>query len=251
VLMHSGDLKAAREKNGQQLRIEQQLGDKSGLAETEYDRGLLLEEQGDLSGARQSLQQSLATRTIIGENQTATEARAALAELSTHEGRYSEAETSARQVAEEFRKQGAATGEASALITVAESLLAQGKYSDAQKVVDRAGALLKQSQNRYATCIFAIAGARLRAASNSSQPNGTAIDEAEQQLTGIVKAAKKDGLRGLEFRARLALGEIQIKRGNVRSGRPRLAALERQASGTGFGLIAREAERARHENSKS
>jgi hypothetical protein len=137
------------------------------------------------------------------------------------------------------------------LITVAESLLAQGKYSDAQKEVDRAAALLKQSQNRYATCIFAIAGARLRAALDTSRPNGTAIDDAERQLAGIVKVAKKDGLLGLEFRARLALGEIQIKAGNVRSGRPRLAALERQASGTGFGLIAREAERARHKDSKS
>jgi len=251
VLMHSGDLKAARDKNEQQLRIEQQLGDKSGLAEAEYDRGLLLEEQGDLSAARESLQQSLATRTGIGETQAATEARAALAELFTHEGRYSEAEISARQAAEEFRKQGAATSEASALITVAESLLAQGKYSDAQKEVDRAGALLKQSQNRYVTCIFAIAGVRLRAGLDASQPNGTAIDDAERQLAGIVKVAKKDGLLGLEFRARLALGEIQIKAGNVRSGRPRLAALERQASGTGFGLIAREAERARHKDSKS
>jgi tetratricopeptide (TPR) repeat protein len=244
VLMHRGDLKAALQKNQEETKIYGQIRDQAGLAEAEYDRGLLLREQGDLAGARDSLRQSLAIRSRTGEKQAAADIRASLAELSFDEGRFAEAETSAREAAEELRKAGSRDKQSLALNILARSLVAQGKPAEAQAAIDEAAPVLKNTQNRYVSFEGAIANAQLQAAWGSTSQSNEA--EVEQVLTQIIKAAKKDGLLGLEFRGRLALGEIQMKSGNARSGRARLAALERQASGKGFGLIAREAERARH-----
>jgi len=44
-----------------------------------------------------------------------------------------------------------------------------------------------------------------------------------------------------QFEAQLALGEIEMKSGKPASGRPRLAALEKEATTKGFLLIARKA----------
>ena len=55
--------------------------------------------------------------------------------------------------------------------------------------------------------------------------------------------AKKYGYLSYEYQARLALGEVEMKAGKAAAGRARLAALEKDATGTGFLLIARKAGR--------
>ena len=50
---------------------------------------------------------------------------------------------------------------------------------------------------------------------------------------------------GLQFEARLALGEIEMKSGDRAAGQARLEALEREVTARGYGLIASKAKRLR------
>ena len=64
---------------------------------------------------------------------------------------------------------------------------------------------------------------------------------ATERLEAVHREALKIGAVGLEFDARLALGEIDLRSGRSASGRARLAALERDARAKGFGFVATRA----------
>ena len=57
----------------------------------------------------------------------------------------------------------------------------------------------------------------------------------------MLTEARKYGYLIYEYKARLALGEVEVKSGKMTAGRARLTALEKDASRTGFLLIARKA----------
>jgi eukaryotic-like serine/threonine-protein kinase len=60
----------------------------------------------------------------------------------------------------------------------------------------------------------------------------------------MLTEATKYGYLVYEYQARLALGEVEMKSGKATAGRARLAALDKDATRTGFLLIARKAEKA-------
>ena len=59
----------------------------------------------------------------------------------------------------------------------------------------------------------------------------------------MLTEARKYGYLNYEYKARLALGEVELKSGKTAAGRARLATLDKDASRTGFLLIARKAQR--------
>jgi hypothetical protein len=65
--------------------------------------------------------------------------------------------------------------------------------------------------------------------------------EALPRLEAVLAEAKKYGYLIYEYQARLALGEAEMKSGKTAAGKARLAALDKDATGTGFLLIARKA----------
>ena len=68
--------------------------------------------------------------------------------------------------------------------------------------------------------------------------------EALQGLDAVLAEAKKYGYLIYEYQARLALGEAEMKSGKTTAARARLAALDQDATRTGFLLVARKAEKA-------
>ena len=64
-----------------------------------------------------------------------------------------------------------------------------------------------------------------------------------RSLEAVLTEAKKYGYLIYEYQARLALGEVEMKSGKATAGRARLAALDKDATRTGFLLIARKAEK--------
>ena len=189
---------------------------------------------GDLREARQRYEEALAIRNEIGEKGTTAESRLALATVSLEEGRPAEAEGPAGEAAEQFREQKDADNEALALAILARSLLAQNKPSEAQQGIARAPGV----GSAYPRLSMAIVAARVDAAS------GKPAAAFESLKTTLAKATNT-GMLGLQFEARLALGEIEMKSGDRAAGQARLEALEREAAARGYGLIARKAKRLR------
>lgn len=65
--------------------------------------------------------------------------------------------------------------------------------------------------------------------------------EARKSLANVLAEAMKHGFVGLQFEARLALGEIEMKSGETVAGRAHLKQLQKEATAKGFTLIARKA----------
>jgi hypothetical protein len=64
---------------------------------------------------------------------------------------------------------------------------------------------------------------------------------AADTLRAVIVESQRNGLPGLAFEARLALGEVEIASGFVTAGRARLAALEKEAGAKGYTWIAQRA----------
>jgi eukaryotic-like serine/threonine-protein kinase len=148
-----------------------------------------------------------------------------------------QAEQIAKAAAEQFQKEGRTEEEASALAVVARAMFAQNKLDELKAPLDRALRLSGESNRSVrlsvgivAASIFAGAGRR---------------DEAIQQLTRIADESKRAGLVGLEFEARLALGEVEVQAGRRAQGLARLQSVEAAARGRGYLNVANKAAAAR------
>ena len=76
---------------------------------------------------------------------------------------------------------------------------------------------------------------------SAEAPLGRMLLEEREVRFAHPAEATKAGLVRLQFEARLALGEIELKSGASAAGRARLSALAAEATAKGFGLIARKA----------
>jgi hypothetical protein len=79
-----------------------------------------------------------------------------------------------------------------------------------------------------------ITSARIKATTGSPE-------EAARSLEASLAEAINHGYVGLQYEARLAIAEIEMKSGNLTAGRARLEVLEKDAHASGFLLIARKA----------
>ena len=115
-----------------------------------------------------------------------------------------------------------------------EALLAEGKYPDALKEVEFSVPLAVKSQNRLTHLQFDLATAR--AGLFSDHPRSS-----RPQLEHILQEAGAHGFLGVEFEARLAKAEFEIRLGHRSEARAQLVILEKAARAKGFGSIARKA----------
>ena len=83
----------------------------------------------------------------------------------------------------------------------------------------------------------AITAARIRATSGSAADR----NEAAKRLNTVIGEATTAGFADVVLEARLVLGEVEIGSGQATNGRAQLEALEKEAEGKGFGLVARKA----------
>ena len=91
-----------------------------------------------------------------------------------------------------------------------------------------------------------IASAQVAAADNpASDSHLSSLSGARRSLNTALAESRKYGYRDLEFEARLALGEIEMKSGNRDASRATLRTLERDARAKGFLLVARKAAKTR------
>jgi tetratricopeptide (TPR) repeat protein len=240
VLFEQGSLAAAKKNCEEALELERGFNQKRGIAFDLLLLGELLLAEGNLAGARKNHEEALAIRRELGEKRSVAESQLDLGVLALEEGQPTEAEGLIRKALDEFqRERGAA--EARGHVVLAQALLAQNRTQDAEKAIERATELAGKSETLRARLSVAITGARVLAASGQS-------GEALGRLEAVLAETKKTGLVPLQFEARLALGEVEVKSFGT-AGRDRLRALEKDARVKGFGLIARKA--AAHVRSES
>jgi len=246
LLNRQGELTAAKRTLEEALTIDREIGDKSLIGYATNALGSILAAQGDLAAARQQQEASLSVRREIGEKVTAAETRFALAELLLEQGNFGKAESEARQIAAVFHEESATDDEAQSYALLARSLLPQGKPSEAQQAIKQANSILSKTQDPTTRLTVQIASAQVAVGDSEALGSRLAgLAGARRSLNNALAESRKYGYRDLEFEARLALGEIEMKSGNRDASRATLRTLERDATAKGFLLVARKAAKTR------
>src|SRR5580658_1498051 len=233
LYLDEGDLPEAKKMFEQALEIKRNLHNRHSEAFTLSALGDLLFYEGDIGAAKKAHEDALAIRTQLGEKGTAAQDSLALARLKLEEGHPEEALSAARKIEADFHTQNQVDYESAAHVLAARCLLELGKLAEAEAEIRQAEKLVK-ADDHVAHLPVAIAAARIATASGD-------LANARKILGQTLAEATRANLLYSQYDARLALGELEIKSGNMAVGRARLATLEKDAKGKGFLLIARKA----------
>ena len=227
--LDEGDLPDAKKMFEQALEIKRQLHNRHSEAYTLSALGDLLLYEGDITAARKTYEDALAIRTQLGERGTAAQDSLALARLTLVEGHPEEALAAARKAEADFQTQSQADYEAASHTLAALCLLQSGKVAEAKAEIHLAEKLVK-ADDHVAHLPVEIAGAKIATASGD-------LTNARKTLGEALAEATKANLLYLQYDARLALGELEIKSGNMAAGRAQLKTLKKEAQSKGFLLI--------------
>jgi tetratricopeptide (TPR) repeat protein len=227
VLLDQGELAAARGDFDAALTLARQTGNKSAAAYSLFGLGEVLAREGNAAEARRRHEEALALRTRLGEKGTSAESRLALASVLLDLGDPARAADLARAAAEELGRQGAVSDQARALAITAQAEDARGNAAAARDAVGRASALVQGNQDLQSRLTVELAAARL---GRSEEP----------VLGNIAGQASRAGLLDVRLQAELALAQ-RAAQGKGGDGGARLAALQKEAQGLGYGAIARKA----------
>jgi len=233
VLTASGDLAAAEQDLQQALNLARETGEKHLSAVASNALAELLLQQDQVPEAKILAQSALEIRNSLGEKGNAKESSVSLAEIEIEEGGFAAAAKLAETALAEFQTENLRDDEIVARAVLASALLGMGKPAEADQELNRARAKASGSQHRLARLKLAITEGRVRAALGQ-------LIEARNLLANIIAEAKKYGLRGYEFEARLAAAGIDSP-SSIADSRATLKALSRDAAAKNFRLVARKA----------
>jgi tetratricopeptide (TPR) repeat protein len=223
-----GNFSSALQNIQQAVKTAEETGNKSDQAQFLYVLGEVKLEQGDLAAAEENYQTGLKLATQIGAKSTVALGRSSLGGLRLQARRPVEAEVLARQAADEFNAEGLKDLEAAARNLVASALLDLDREKDARKELDLIGQLNPQDPN--VRLGIAITSGRLQMRSGR-------LAAGKKELDSVASEAKRLGIPGLQFEARLAQGEIALFGGDKRAALSSLSVLETDAAKRGFKQI--------------
>jgi tetratricopeptide (TPR) repeat protein len=229
-----GELNRALKSCQDSLRMRSEMNDAGRQGRTLGNLGDVQVAQGKLGGARQSYQEALKIQQSLGEKGDAAYSQISLAALALEEKKPGDAKKLTQEAVTELAGEKDVGGEAQGRGTLALALLDLGDIAGAGTQIEQATNLAQQANDRNLKLTIAIAKARVDAASGKQQ-------DAMKELATVEKDARAAGLVAIEFEARLALGETEIKAGQAAKGRATLTALAQEAKAKGFNLIAGKA----------
>jgi tetratricopeptide (TPR) repeat protein len=235
ALRHQGDLGAAATHYEEALSIAQAIKEQALIAEATTDIGYVRLARGMLADAKSQFQQALAIHEAAVKNGIA-DSKLRLAEVAIEEARFAEAETLARQTIPTYLGFKEPDSIATAHLVLARALAAQGKTRAAHDALDIAIDNARATQDQFVRATLATTTARVQMASKDA----AAIATTAEALRTIVADTAKMGLPAVQLDARLALGELG-KLSNRDGALADIAAVQKDASAMGFGLIARKA----------
>lgn len=234
VFTEAGNLSAARELANGAVQSARESNEKEETAESLTALGAISFEEGDFSAASKSYEQALALWQELSGKNSEAQIWFLQAQVALEEGRLADAETLARNSVNEYRSEKARDMEVDASSVLAPILLAAGKMAEAQQYAARAWEIIQKSQNQSIRIPMEITKATVDAQTGH-------VSSAVAELNHALAAAHAAGYLRCEFEARLALGEIKLKSGNLAAARGELAKLEKEATAKGFVRISRKA----------
>lgn len=232
-----GDLNSSMNLWDQAQEILHKTGGKDGLCELYTDEGEALLNRGDAAGAKAKYEQALSIGSEIASRSEIAKSQGVLAELAIEEGQAATAERLASQGIAEFHREGDSDEELRIRALLAQALLIDGNAVKAQREILGARVLSSETDDFSTLCDFRLTTASAQAALGN-------LEGASVTLEAVLQESTKAGFVPCQFKARLALGETEIKLGHADAGRTLLAKLEQDATAKGFMLIARKAQTA-------
>jgi serine/threonine-protein kinase len=165
------------------------------------------------------------------------EAAMVQASVAMEEGRPADAIAAAKRAIAFAHTDVRKDDEAAAEAGLAVAFLASGNLAEARRAIVRMEPRLKITEDRLLHLSGGFAAARVLAASKVPAD----VRQARQRLEALIGDAEALGAVALAFDGRLLLGEIEISAGDSAGGKPRLAALEKDAADKGFVSVAKRA----------
>jgi serine/threonine protein kinase/tetratricopeptide (TPR) repeat protein len=220
-----GNFPSALKNIQQAVKGAEETGNKSDQAQFLYALGDTKLEQGELSAAEENYQAGLKLATQIGEKSTVALGKLSLSNLNLKAENGTEAEPLAREAADEFHAEGMKDLETLARNFLASALISLNRQEEAAKEMDLVAHL--STQDLTVKLAVAITSGRLQM--RSGKPAA-----AKKELENVASEAKRLGLPGLQFEARLAQGEIALFGGNRRDALTALSVLEKDAAKKGY-----------------
>lgn len=220
-----GNFPLALQNIEQAVKGASETGNKSDQAQFMYGLGTTELAQGDLAAAEDEYQSGLKLATQIGEKSTIALGQISLSDLRLQTGKTAEAEALARQAADEFHAEGMRDQEVEARSLLAAALVDLNRSGDAAKEID----LLAQlgPQDPTVKLAVSITSGRLELRYGKAAA-------ARKRLDDVVAEARKMGVPGLQFEAKLAIGEFALFGGDKRAALASLSALGKEAAQKGF-----------------
>ena len=237
VLLYHGELAEAERNYSESLDIARAMGNRSAAAYALFGMAEVLLAKGDIALARANHEKAEALRSELGERSAVAESSVALAAISLEEGHASQAEALARRALDEFDGQKETDNAVLAGAVLVRALLDQARRDEAARTGESTGRLAAASQNRFIRLSGALAAAQVLGTSSRR----TEVLRATRELKRSLAEARQFGFVGRQLEAELLLGKVEMRSANPDRAMAALAALERDAAGKGFLLIARHA----------
>ena len=237
VYLALGNHQKAKEIYQSSVEICRRIGNSGREADALSGLGRIQRLEGDPEQALKDLTEARKKFEEIGDKTEVSRMDLYLAELFLDRGQNDRAAAFARRATEVYEANRTPGGEAAASLLLARTLLAYGRIAEAREKVDQATKVASETHNRKLALSAAVAGARVRASSRDDRD----VRDALATLKNLLRASRAPTFAEELYEARLALGEIEIKSADRAVGQSYLEALQKDASGQGFQLIARKA----------
>jgi DNA-binding winged helix-turn-helix (wHTH) protein/tetratricopeptide (TPR) repeat protein len=228
-----GDMPTALRTYQEAVALFKDTGDKGGYAGDERLVGRALLREGDFVNAKRAVSEALSVDREIGAKTDAALAQVALAEVALAQAEPADMDE-LRSAIDELRTQKITADEIEAEVVLARVLMQQGKTSEAASTLKETSVLSAKSHDETIRFDVALATAHLRTTQRR-------FDEARRTVQAALQKAGTMGCVRCELEARLELGEIEIRAGNVKEGRAQLHHLAEEAGSRGFNQIAQQA----------
>ena len=237
VFLEEGNNQKALEMYDGSLEICRRIGNRGREASALAGIGRLHRREGDLAQALRQETEARSKFEQIGDRAEVARVDLYLGELLLDGGKNAEAAAAARRATEAFGTNMSESEEVAAILLYAQAQVAAGQLADAGKNVEKAVKAASETRNREMQMLAGVVGARIRAASNNSKD----VRQAVAILSQIITDSGAANFADVAYEARLWQGEIELKSAEKGPGRDHLAALQKDATSRGFGLVARKA----------
>jgi len=237
VYFAMGKLAQAKEMYADAEAICRQLGSLNREAIAIAGIGRVLRLEGDLEGARKKETEAITMLENVGNRSEAERVRMELAELFLDGGKFGQAGDWARKSASILEESKSVRPAGIANLILAEARLMTGQTGEARVLAARVSENAHKSGDRELEMRAEITSARIDAYAG----NTGIAKEAVSRLNKIAAIASASSLMQVVLDARLAAGEIELRRGNQSEGRAWLAQLQKDSEKAGFMLTAQRA----------